>query len=53
MQTKTVQSTVLDDKHGDAPDCIIAAIATFRSRHDLIVSNPMKMPYALEGHVYA
>lgn len=53
MLTKALESKVLNDNGGDALDCIIAAIATFRSRHNLIGSRLMRMPYVLEGYVYA
>jgi hypothetical protein len=52
MPTKALEAKVIDDKGGDALDCIIAAIATFRSRHNLIGSRLLSVPYALEGYVY-
>lgn len=52
MPTKALRSKVVDNKGGDALDCIIASIVAFRSRHDLIGSCLMRMPYTLEGYVY-
>jgi hypothetical protein len=52
IPTKALKSRVVDNKGGDALDCIIASIAAFRSCHDLTGSCLMRMPYTLEGYVY-
>lgn len=53
LPTEALRSKVLDNKGGDALDCIIAAVAVLRSRYHLISYHPIRTPYALEGYVYS
>jgi len=53
VQTPQLQSRILDDRHGDALDSVVAAFATYRALRNL-ASSPAITPqaYLLEGYVY-
>lgn len=53
IQTRALESRVVDDQHGDALDCIIAAVASCRSLNNPISPHILRSQiYALEGYVY-
>jgi len=53
IKTSALRSKILDDRHGDALDSVIAAFATFRALgNPACFSVPRASTYALEGYVY-
>lgn len=53
IQTSALRSKILDDRHGDALDSVIAAFATFRALgNPACFSVPRTSTFALEGYVY-
>jgi hypothetical protein len=53
LPESNLKSRILNDRHGDALDSVIAAFATFRALGDpACFTVPRTSPYALEGYIY-